>query len=126
MQAFFIVFIGAGLGGVMRHAVNLFCARFFGIAFPHATMIVNVVGSLILGLLIGYFALRGDPTQLWRLFLVTGILGGFTTFSTFSLDFALLYTRGETMLAFGYALGSVILAISALFAGLWLMRQFTP
>lgn len=124
MQAFIIVFFGAGFGGAMRHCVNVLATRFLGLGFPYGTVIVNVIGSLVMGMLIDYFALRGEASQHWRLFLTTGILGGFTTFSAFSLDVALHYERGETALAACYACGSVLLAIGALFAGMWLMKQF--
>ena len=88
---YLIVFIGAGLGGALRHGVNVASLRVFGTGFPFGTLTVNVVGSLAMGLLAGYFALRLETGQIWRLFLTTGVLGGFTTFSTFSLDTALLY-----------------------------------
>jgi CrcB protein len=85
----------------------------------------NVTGSLVMGLLAGYFAFKGDASQSWRLFLTTGILGGYTTFSAFSLDVAVLYERGEIASAAIYVLGSVVLSIAGLFAGLYLVRQFT-
>ena len=88
-------------------------------------MIENVTGSLVMGLLAAYFAFKGDASQHWRLFLTTGVLGGYTTFSAFSLDAALLYERGEIGLAALYVLGSVVLSIGGLFAGLALMRQLT-
>ena len=87
---YLIVFIGAGIGGALRHGVNVGAARLFGFGFPFGTLIVNVVGSFAMGLLAGYFAFRPGITQHMRLFLTTGILGGFTTFSAFSLDTALL------------------------------------
>jgi CrcB protein len=96
-----------------------------GTAFPYGTLTVNVVGSLAMGLLAAYFAFKGDATQHWRLFFTTGILGGFTTFSAFSLDAVLLYERGETGLAALYVLASVALSIAGLFAGLALVRNFT-
>ena len=120
----FLVFIGAGLGGVLRHGVNLTAARWFGTGFPWGTLAVNVVGSLVMGLLAGYFAFRDglNWTQHARLFLTTGVLGGFTTFSTFSLDVVLLLERGETGSATIYALASLIVSVLALFAGLLLVR----
>ena len=78
-----------------------------------------------MGLIAGYLAFQGDASQHWRLFLMTGILGGYTTFSAYSLDAALLYERGELGLAALYVIGSVVLSIAGLFAGLALVRQFT-
>jgi CrcB protein len=120
---FLIVFFGGGLGAALRHGVNVFSARMLGTAFPYATIFENVSGSLVMGLLAGYFAFRGGSPQHLRLFLTTGILGGYTTFSAFSLDAALLYERGELGLAALYSLASVVLAIGALFAGLWIARN---
>src|ERR1043166_2144569 len=94
-MGFLIVFLGGGIGAALRHGVNLAAARFLGATFPHATLFENISGSLVMGLLAGYFAFKGDASQSWRLFLTTGILGGYTTFSAFSLDTALLYERGE-------------------------------
>lgn len=122
-MAYLIVFLGGGIGAALRHGVNLACARLLGTAFPYHTLVENVTGSFMMGLLAGYFAFRGGPSQHWQLFLTTGILGGYTTFSAFSLDAALLYERGTLGLAALYALGSVGLAIGGLFAGLALARQ---
>ena len=124
MQSALIVFLGAGLGGVLRHGVNTGCARFCGMAFPWGTLTVNVVGSLLMGLIAGWLTFRSGEGwgQPLRLFLLTGILGGFTTFSAFSLDAALLWERGEPALAGAYVLGSVILSLAALAAGLAIVR----
>jgi fluoride exporter len=123
---FLIVFIGAGIGGACRHGVNLLAARLLGSgAFAYGTMGINIVGSLIMGVAVEYFALRSD-TQHWRLFVMTGVLGGFTTFSAFSLDTAVLYERGETLAAFAYVLASVVVSIAALFIGLALFRSAYP
>lgn len=120
---YLIVFIGAGVGGAIRHGVNAGTMRVLGPDFPWWTLIINVIGSLVMGLVAGYFALKGEASQAWRLFLTTGILGGFTTFSAFSLDTAMLYERGEIgQLAF-YVLGSVLLSIAAVFIGLAVMRS---
>ena len=124
-MTYLIVFLGGGIGAALRHGVNVASARLFGTAFPYATMIENVTGSLVMGLLAGYFAFRGaggSPPHL-QLFLTTGILGGYTTFSAFSLDAVLLYERGALGLAALYVLGSVVLAIGGLLAGLALARQ---
>jgi CrcB protein len=76
-----------------------------------------------MGLVAGYLAFKGDAAQSWRLFLMTGILGDYTTFSAYSLDAALLYERGEIGLALFYVLGSVVFSILGLFAGLALVRH---
>ena len=120
---YLIVFLGAGIGGALRHGVNLGAARFFGYGFPFGTLIVNVVGSFLMGALAGYFLLKPGVQQEVRLFLTTGILGGFTTFSAFSLDAALLIKRHAYGLAMGYVVGSVLASILALFVGLALFRS---
>jgi CrcB protein len=120
---YLLVFIGGGLGSALRHTVNVICPKLFGTHFPYHTFIINVTGSTIMGLIAGYLALKGDAAQSWRLFVMTGILGGYTTFSAFSLDAAVLYERGEIGLAAFYVLGSVILSILGLFAGLALIRS---
>ena len=120
---YLLVFIGGGLGSTLRYIVNVVSPRLFGDGFPYHTFIINITGSTVMGLIAGYFAFRGDASQSWRLFLMTGILGGYTTFSAFSLDTALLYERGEIGLALFYVLGSVIFSILGLFAGLAVMRH---
>jgi len=124
-MSYLLVFFGGGLGASLRHLVNLTCARCIGIGFPWGTLIINITGSTVMGLIAGYLAFKGEASQPWRLFIMTGILGGYTTFSAFSLDAALLYERGELGLAAAYVLGSVVLSIAGLFAGLALMRHLT-
>jgi fluoride exporter len=124
-MGFLIVFLGGGLGAALRHGINLVSARTLGTAFPYSTLIINITGSIVMGLIAGYFAFKGDASQHWRLFLTTGILGGYTTFSAFSLDAALLYERGTPGLAALYVLASVILSIIGLFAGLAVVRNFS-
>ncbi len=121
-MGYLLVFLGGGLGAMARHGMNVGIGRLLGAGFPHATLLVNVSGSLAMGLLAGWFALKGQAPQGLRLFLATGILGGYTTFSAFSLDAALLYQRGEIGLATLYVIASVAVSIAALFAGLWLVR----
>jgi len=118
-----LVFIGGGLGATLRHFVNVVSTRFLGTAFPYHTFIINITGSIVMGLIAGYLAFKGDASQAWRLFLMTGILGGYTTFSAFSLDAVLLYERGAIWLALFYVLGSVVFSIFGLFAGLALVRH---
>jgi fluoride exporter len=122
VQTYLLVFVGGGIGSALRHGVNVGAARLFGMGFPYGTLIVNIAGSLAMGLIIGYLALKGEASQSWRLFLTTGILGGFTTFSAFSLDVALLYERGQLVLAAAYVLGSVTISIAALFVGVSIVR----
>jgi CrcB protein len=119
---YLIVFLGAGIGGALRHGVNLAAARLLGASFPYGTLTVNVVGSLAMALIAEFFALKSGLPQEWRLFLTTGILGGFTTFSTFSLDAVTLWERGDTLTAFFYVAASLVVSLGAFFAGLWLMR----
>jgi len=123
-MGFLIVFVGGGLGAALRHGVNLLSARLVGTAFPYATLFENVSGSLVMGLLTALFVARSGMPQHLRLFLTTGILGGYTTFSTFSLDSALLYERGELGLAALYVIASVVLSLAGLFFGLFLIRQW--
>jgi fluoride exporter len=118
-----LVFIGGGLGSVLRHTVNVVCPKILGTNFPYHTFIINITGSTIMGLIAGYLAFKGDAAQSWRLFLMTVILGGYTTFSAYSLDSAVLYERGEIGLAALYVIGSVVLSILGLFAGLALIRN---
>jgi CrcB protein len=120
-----LVFLGGGLGSALRHGVNLAAAWLLGTGLPYGTLTVNIVGSLAMGLLAGYFAFTGETVQTWRLFLTTGILGGFTTFSAFSLDTALIYERGQIGMALIYVLVSVGVSLAALFLGLFLVRQWS-
>ena len=120
---YLIVFIGAGIGGAVRHGVNVGAARLFGYGFPFGTLIVNIAGSFLLGVFAGYFAFRPGIGQHVRLFLTTGVLGGFTTFSAFSLDAALLIERHAFGMAAGYIVGSVAASLSALFFGLAIFRS---
>jgi fluoride exporter len=127
MQAYLLVFLGAGLGGCLRHTINLLAARLWGTNFPWGTFVINISGSLVMGLIAGYLAFRSGAgwTQHVRLFLLTGILGGYTTFSAFSLDSALLYERGELGLMAAYVGGSVLLALAGVFGGLALVRALS-
>lgn len=123
LTSYIIVFVGAGIGGALRHGVNV-AFRGLGSGFPYETLTVNVVGSLVMGLLAGFGALKFDPSQAWRLFLTTGLLGGFTTFSAFSLDAVVLYERGTLLPMAVYVICSVLLSITGLFTGLFIVRQF--
>lgn len=113
---------GGAIGSAFRYGVNVWAGRSFGDAFPWHTFIVNVAGCFIMGLLVGLMAAKLNVSQEIRAFLTTGILGGFTTFSAFSLDFAVLFERKAYGLAASYAAGSVVLSLIAVFAGLALIR----
>jgi fluoride exporter len=125
MTTYLLVALGSAIGGAFRHAVNVGAARYLGAGWPYGTFTVNVVGSFIMGIIAGYFAFRGTASQAWLVFLTTGILGGFTTFSAFSLDVALLIERGRVVETASYLLGSVGLSTGALFLGLRLIRLLT-
>jgi len=116
------VALGGGIGAAARHGVNVWSGRLLGTEFPWATLIVNVAGCFVMGLLTGLLALKLNLSQEARAFLTTGILGGFTTFSAFSLDVALLVERKAMLAAGAYAAASVLLSIAAVFAGLHLIR----
>ena len=124
-MGYLIVFLGGGLGAATRHGINLATARVLGTAFSYGTLLINITGSFIMGLVAAYFAFKGGASQHWRLFFTTGILGGYTTFSAFSLDAALLYERGQIGMAALYVIASVAISIVGLFAGLALVRNFT-
>ncbi len=127
MTAALVVFLGAGVGGLMRHLANMAGVRLFGfLDFPYVTMAVNVTGCFIMGAFTAWFAMRaGGVPQHVRLFLTTGMLGGYTTFSTFSLEFAVLVERGAMGHAAVYAVGSLVLCLIAVFAGLTLIRAIS-
>jgi CrcB protein len=124
MKAMIIVALGGAVGAVGRYLVYQLSAYLFGLHFPYATLIVNIVGSFIMGLIIEAMMLSWSASMEMRLFLATGILGAFTTFSTFSLDFAVLYRRGDLALSMIYVMASVIFSIGALFIGLSLARRW--
>ena len=127
MSAFFIVFLGAGLGGAVRHAVNVGCGRLCGAEFPWGILVINVTGCLTMGLIAGWLAFKSQLawSQDLRLFLTTGVLGGYTTFSAFSLDFATLWERGAHSYAIVYVLASVVLSLAAVFLGLTIVRMMS-
>jgi CrcB protein len=118
-----LVAAGGAIGASLRHLVNLAALRLVGPGFPWGTMAINIAGSLAMGVFIEVLARRFNASNELRLFVATGILGGFTTFSAFSLDFVVLWERGAALSAMAYAIASVVGAILALFVGLWLARS---
>jgi fluoride exporter len=126
MQLTFLVFLGAGIGGALRHLVNLGVAKVLGGDFPWGTFLINISGSLVMGLIAGWLAFKAQASwsQPLRLFLTTGVLGGYTTFSAFSLDTVLLVERGAMGAAALYVVLSVALAVAGCVLGLAVMRSF--
>lgn len=120
---YLLVFVGGGIGSVLRFAVYHFVRLWLPPAFPWGTLAVNALGGVAAGALAGWFLARslGGPDSL-SLFLMTGILGGFTTFSAFSLDAVLLWQRGEPATAIAYVVASVLLAIGGVIAGMGAIR----
>jgi CrcB protein len=113
---------GGAVGAGLRHLVNLATVRVFGLGVPWATLTVNILGSFVMGLLTAYFVERLPDAVAFRIFFATGLLGGFTTFSAFSLDVAVTAERGDLFFASLYILASVILSIVACFCGLYISR----
>jgi CrcB protein len=120
--SYFFVFVGGGIGAALRHGVNRAALAFFGPSFPIGTLFVNVTGSLLMGVLAGLFLPKAGASQELRLFLTTGVLGGFTTFSAFSLDAALMWQRGDLPALSTYLVSSVALSIGALCLGMTAVR----
>lgn len=122
MTAVLLVGLGGALGSVARYGVNVWSVRLFGSGMPWGTFLVNVAGGLAMGLIAALFALKAEAPQELKLFLMTGVLGGFTTFSAFSLDAVTLWERGEPAMAAAYVAASVGVSIAALAGGLALGR----
>lgn len=120
--ALFNVALGGALGSLARYIVGIYAGRWLGTAFPWGTLFINVSGSFLIGAFAEAFALRWDTAFATRVFLVVGICGGYTTFSTFSLDIVTLIGRGELLAASTYAIASVLLSVTALYAALHVMR----
>lgn len=122
MNQILLVAVGGAVGSVLRHLTNVMTVRLFGPGFPWGTLTVNLVGCFLMGMIVEVLARRLGGAPELRLLLATGFLGGFTTFSAFSLDFATLYQRGAMLEAFAYLAGSVVLSLAGVFLGLWLAR----
>ncbi|MDP1966226.1 MAG: fluoride efflux transporter CrcB [Reyranella sp.] len=122
-MSYLVVFVGAGIGGAALHVMNIWVARLMGTHFPWHTLTINILGSILMGAIIGWFAERLGAAGHLRLFLATGIMGGFTTFSAFSLDAVLLWERHEYLPAALYVGGSVAGAIAGLAVALWIMGK---
>lgn len=125
MKTILAIALGGALGSVLRYGVNVGAVKALGLNFPWGTLIVNVAGSFVIGLMTAIFAGYWKPSPEMRVFIITGFLGGFTTFSAFSLDVATLWQAEDLPQALGYALASVVLSIGALFLALYLVRTLT-
>lgn len=120
---FLIVFVGGGIGSMLRHIVNQACSAAFGTKFPYGTLAVNLAGSIAIGALAEWFALRGHGDQHVRLFIITGVIGGFTTFSAFSLDAVLLWERGDIGGLATYVALSIAGAMLGVLFGIVILRN---
>jgi CrcB protein len=121
-----VVALGGALGATTRYGVGVSAVHYLGHGYPWGTLIVNIVGSLFMGIMIGKFAQIEHISPEFKALLTTGFLGAFTTFSTFSFDFVTLWERGAMLQALCYMLGSVVFSILALALGLWIMRSVAP
>jgi len=124
MQMLLAIALGGAIGALARHYVAGSVTQALGFAYPYGTFAVNMVGSLLMGVFITAFALKFEANPALRGFLTVGVLGSFTTFSTFSLEGALLIQRGDWQGALFYTLGSLVLGVLFLFAGMWLGKVF--
>jgi CrcB protein len=121
---FLVVFLGSGVGGMLRHGVGIVALRLMGPTFPWGTLAINVVGSALMGVMIGLFAAKSIENAELRLFVTTGLIGGFTTWSTFSLDAVTLWERGEIGAAISYVLASLVLSVVVLAIALVITRRW--
>lgn len=121
-MGYLLVFIGGGLGSTARYALSVLGMRLLGQGFPWATLVINIAGSALMGALTGWLVVQGNAPASLRIFVATGLLGGFTTFSTFSLETVLLYERGQPGLAVAYVAASVVIGVGALVLAMKLAR----
>jgi CrcB protein len=122
MRALLFVGIGGGLGSILRYMISVFAGRHIPIVFPIGTLLVNISGCFLIGVFYSIFSRHADLNSDWRLFLITGICGGYTTFSTFSYDGLILLKQGSNLSFMFYVLGSVVLGLLATFAGVALFK----
>lgn len=122
MSGLLLVAVGGAIGASLRYGVGIASTQLFGTGFPIATLVINIVGCFATGLFVELLALRWNGLEELRLLVATGILGGFTTFSAFSLDFMVLWQRGDLAAAAGYVAASVILSLAAIASGMGIVR----
>jgi CrcB protein len=119
-----LVAVGGAFGSVMRYLTGVLAGRTLGLNFPYGTLSVNTIGGLLMGVLIGVLAFRGGADQeRWRVFIGIGVLGGYTTFSSFSLEVARMVESKAWLEALGYSLASVVVCVTMVFFGMFLMRK---
>src|SRR5688500_5111445 len=123
MKILLLIGTGSFIGGVLRYLLSQFVQAKVLHPFPFGTFAVNIIGCLLIGIVFG-FSERGNVSAEWRLFLATGILGGFTTFSAFSFETVTLFRDGQLGFALAYITASVVAGIVATFAGLMLVKAF--
>ncbi len=123
IKTILLIALGGALGSLARFGCVHVTTRFFGTSFPWGTLGINVVGSLLIGVVAGYVSLKTGIADDLRSFVMIGFLGGFTTFSAFSLDAIMLWEKGDALQALGYVMASVILSILAAFSGLMISRN---
>lgn len=121
-MSYILVAIGGAIGAALRHGVNRAALALWGPNYPFGTLAVNVLGSFLMGLVVAAFVARSGAVENWRLFLTTGVLGGFTTFSAFSLDAALIWERGDHVTLTIYVAASVLFSIGGLLLGMAAVR----
>lgn len=122
MPTMLLIALGAALGANARYLLSNWVAARWGTGFPYGTLLINVLGSLGIGIVLGLLAARPGSSPVWQPLLVTGFLGGFTTFSTFSIETYRLISSGQQIQAALYVISSVILGLLAVFAGMWLAK----
>ncbi len=123
MQKVLIIFIGGGLGSISRYLLTKFVIQQFKAPFPLGTFTVNILGCLLIGIFVAYLEKTANLNPAWALLLTTGFCGGFTTFSTFSLENTLLLRNGDYLTFFAYTMLSVVIGLSAVFFGFFLIRK---
>lgn len=123
-MTYLIVFVGAGIGGALRQFIGLAVTRDFNTGFPYGTLLINVSGSAVMGLIIGVFDARNIQSEALRTFLTTGLLGGYTTFSTFSLDSVTLWERGQHVASFVYVSVTVVASFASIAVVMMLARRW--
>ncbi|MDQ0839354.1 fluoride efflux transporter CrcB [Sphingomonas faeni] len=124
-MTYLIVFFGAGIGGALRQFIGLAATRELGGGFPFGTLLINISGSAVMGLVVGVFEARNMQSEALRTFLTTGVLGGYTTFSTFSLDSVTLWERGQHVASFVYVSVTLVASFASVATVMMLARKWT-